>query len=98
MSRIVESDTNCSTVEVTWEPPGSGSRVDIYHYQVVVDLEGTSYTLYDVNTTNINTTMILSHSPYDVNVSFVLSANNCEGRSAPTTLILNNVIISKYKS
>ena len=79
-SRIVESYTNYSTVEVTWEPLGNDSRVDFYHYFVIVDSEDTSYSLYDVKTTN--TTAILSILPYDVNITFFLSASNsCGGNS-----------------
>ena len=94
VSRVLESDTNYSIVEVKWEPPDNDSRADFYHYQVVVDSEGTTHTLNDVNTTN--TGAIVCNSPYNVNTSFVLSANNCEGRSAPITLVLN-ITIGKYK-
>ena len=45
MSRVLESDTNYFTVEVTWEPLGNDSRVDFYHFKVVADSERISYTL-----------------------------------------------------
>ena len=86
----MESYTNYSTVEVTWEPPrpDNNSRVDFYHYQVIVDMEGTSYMLYNVKTTN--TTVILSDFPYNVNVTFLLSANDrCGGKSKPILLFMN---------
>ena len=61
MSRVLECDTNYSTIEVTWDPPDNDSRVDSYHYQVVVDLDATnhSYTLsqYSTTTTTTNTTV-----------------------------------------
>lgn len=72
-----ESDTNYSTVEVTWQPLDNNSRVDFYHYQIIADMEGTTHILYDVNTTNTST--ILYDLLRDSNISFVLFANNCEG-------------------
>ena len=49
-SRVLESDTDYSTVEVTWEPPSNNSRVDFYHVEVIADSEGINYTLYAVET------------------------------------------------
>ena len=91
MSRILESDNNYSTVEVTWEPPGnnSNSRIGIYHYQLVDYLGGT---LHEANTTNTTVTVTISGLLYNIiNISFILSANYCGRRSTPVTLILNNV-------
>ena len=87
-SRVLESGTDYSTIEVTWEPPGNDSRVDFYQYQVVDSSEGASVS-YQANTTN--TTAILFC--YGINISFVLIANNCEGTSAPVTYA---IYIGKY--
>jgi hypothetical protein len=88
MSRVLESDTNCSTVEVTWEPPGNDSRVHLYHFKIVDDLEGINYTLYTVETTN--TTVVLSIFPSNVNITIFLSAmDSCGGESIPAVLFLS---------
>ena len=98
MSRILESDTNYSIVEVTWEPPNelNGSRVKFYHYKIV-DLEGTSYTLHDAKTTNTSTIVLISIPFY---VTFFLSAtDNCGGKSIPKALLLNysGKVVNKYR-
>ena len=70
-----------------WEFPDNDSRVDFYHYQLIfVDSWGQANTSYQANTTN--TTVILSGILYNLNISFVLFANNCEGKSAPVNLAL----------
>ena len=71
---------------MTWEPydQGSNTRVDsIYHYHVVY----LGRTNYEANTTN--TTVILSGLPHNTNISFIVSASNCEGKSLPITLTIN---------
>ena len=91
MSRVLESDTNYSTIEVTWEPLGNDSRVDFYHFEVVADSEGTNHILYAVKTTN--TTVILSMFPYNnINITVFLSAtDNCGTRSVPAVLFMNYI-------
>ena len=82
-SRVLEYYSNHSTVEVTWKPPDNDSRVEYYLYQVIDSLEGVNMS-YEANTTN--TTVILSDV---LNILFILSANNCEGKSAPAFLVIN---------
>lgn len=83
-SRIVECQTNGSTIQVTWEP-SNGSRVDFYHYQFIDYL--TDIPLSDSNTTN--TTVVLSGIPCSINIlSFVISAHNCEGESTRVTILI----------
>ena len=83
MSRVLESDTNYSLIEMTWEPPGNHSKVDFYHYQVVVDLEAMSYSCILYNTTTTNTTAVLSiQLLYGGNVSFSLSVINYCGEKS----------------
>ena len=91
-SRLLESDTqsNHSTVEVTWEPPSNDTRVDFYHFKVVAESEGTNGTLYTVETPN--TTVIVSIFPYNVNITLFLSAtDNCGTRSVPAVLFVNYI-------
>lgn len=96
MSRVLESNTNYSIVEVTWEPPDNNSKVDFYHYQVVVDLEGTSYTLYESDVKTTNTTVVLSILPNNVNITFFLSTtDSCGRKSIPVALFMN--IIGKSR-
>ena len=86
MSRVLESDANYSTVEVTWEPPGNDSRVNFYHFKVVADSEETNYTLYAGETPN--TTVVFSVVPYNVNITVFLSAmDSCGARSIPAVLL-----------
>ena len=81
----MESGTNYSTVEVTWEPSGNDSRVDFYHFEVVADSKGTNYTLYTVETPN--TTVTLS---YNVNITIFLSAtDSCGAKSTPVVLFMS---------
>jgi hypothetical protein len=92
----LESDTNCSTVEVTWETPGNDSSVDFYHFKVVADSEGTNYTLYAVETPN--STVVLSVFPYcnNVNITVFLSAtDSCGAKSIPAVLIMSYVVSGK---
>ena len=93
MSRVLESDTNYSTIEVTWEPPDNDSRVDFYHFKVVADSEGISYTLYAVETTN--TTVVLSIFPYtDLNITVFLSImDSCGEKSTPAVLSMSYITI-----
>ena len=79
----MESDTNYSKVEVTWEPMGNNSRVDLFWYHIIYLGRASS----EANTTN--TTVILSGLPHNTNISFVVYAGNCAGKSAPVTLIMN---------
>ena len=82
MSRVLESDTNYSIVEVMWEPPDNDSRVDFYHFEVVADSEGISYTLYAIETPN--TTVVLSIFSSNVSITVFLSAmDSCGTRSVP---------------
>ena len=95
MSRVLESYTNYSRAEVTWEPLGNDSRMDFYHYQVAVYLNGTNCTLYDAETTNTTVTVLLSIFPYNVNttVTFFLSVmDTCGRKSAPTVILFTNYI------
>ena len=90
MSRVLESDANYSTVEVTWEPPGNDSRVNFYHFKVVADSEGINYTMYAVETPN--TTVVLSIFPYNVNITVFLSAmDSCGTKSVPAVLFVNYI-------
>ena len=95
MSRVLESDTNYSRVEVMWEPPGNYSRMDFYHYQVAVYLDETNSTLYDAETANTTVTVLLSILPYNVNttVTFFLSVmDSCGRKSVPTVIPFTNYI------
>ena len=66
-----------------WEPPSNDSCVDFYQYQLIDNLTEVIVS----NTTN--TTAVLSGIPYNVNLSFVISAHNCVGASQPATLSIN---------
>ena len=79
-------DNNSSVVEVMWEPPSNDSRVDFYHYQVV---GAGAIALYQGDTINTTVTLILPDILYDINITFILSANNCEGRSLPVRFVVN---------
>ena len=68
---------------MTWEPPSNDFRVDFYQYQLIDNLTEVIVS----NTTN--TTAVLSGIPYNVNMSFVISAHNCVGASQPATLSIN---------
>ena len=83
MITSVEHHSNYSTVVVMWEPASNDSRVDFYQYQLINSLTEVRVS----NTTN--TTAILSGVPYNVNISFVISAYNCERESEQATLIIN---------
>ena len=82
-SRILEYYINYCTAEVAWEPPSNDSRVDFYQYQVIDNLTEVIVS----NTTN--TTAVLSGIPYNVNMSFVISAHNCVGASQQVVLSIN---------
>ena len=82
-SRILEYYTNSSTVEVMWEPPSNDSRVDFYQYQLINNLTEV------IVSNTANTTAVLSGIPYNVNMSFVISAYNCVGASQPASLVIN---------
>ena len=84
----VEHHSNYSTVVVMWEPASNDSRVDFYQYQLINSLTEVRVS----NTTN--TTAILSGVPYNVNISFVIFAYNCERESEQATLIIN--VAGKY--
>ena len=86
--RVLEYYTNYSKVKLMWDSPDNNSQVDFYHYEVVYSLEGVSIISYNASTTNA--TAIISGIPYDTNTSFILNANNCEGKSAPvySTLVI----------
>ena len=86
-SRILEYHTNSSTVEVMWKPPSNDSRVDFYQYQLIDNLTEVIVS----NTTN--TTAVLSGIPYNVNMSFVISAYTvtCK-RSSPLEILVINII------
>ena len=84
----VEHHSNYSTVVVMWEPASNDSRVDFYQYQLINSLTEVRVS----NTTN--TTAILSGVPYNVNISFVISAYNCERESEQATLLIH--IIGKH--
>ena len=91
-SRVLESDTDYSTVKVTWEPPSNNSRVDFYHVEVVADSEGINYTLYAVETPN--TIVVLSIFPYNVNITiFLFATDSCGARSIPAVLSMSYVAI-----
>ena len=93
MNRVLESDFNYSTVEVTREPLGNDSRVGFFHYQVIVDLEATNYSHTLYNITTANTTVILVVFLYDSNITFSLCAiDHCGGKSSPVVLVMNNII------
>ena len=79
----MEYYTNSSTVEVTWEPPSNDSRVDFYQYQLIDNLTEVIVS----NTTN--TTAVLSGIPDNVNMSFVISAYNCDRPGQQAALIIN---------
>ena len=66
-----------------WEPPSKDSCVDFYQYQLINNLTEVIVS----NTTN--TTAVLSGIPYNVNMSFVISAHNCVGASQQATLSIN---------
>ena len=71
-----------------WEPASNDSRVDFYQYQLINSLTKVGVS----NTTN--TAAILSGVPYNVNISFVISAYNCERESEQATLLIS--IAGKY--
>ena len=73
---------NFSTVEVMWEPPSNDSRVDFYQYQLINNLTKVIVS----NTTN--TTAVLYGIPYNINMSFVISAHNCDQASQQATLVI----------
>ena len=66
-----------------WEPASDDSRVDFYQYQLINNLTEVRVS----NTTN--TTAILSGVPYNVNISFAISAYNCERESEQATLLIH---------
>ena len=84
----VQHHSNYSTVVVMWEPASNDSRVDFYQYQLINSLTEVRVS----NTTN--TTAILSCVPYNVNISFVISAYNCERAGEQSTLLI--IIAGKY--
>ena len=88
--RSVEHHSNYTTIVVMWEPASrsNDSRVDFYQYQLINSLTEVRVS----NTTN--TTAILSGVPYNVNISFVISAYNCERESKQATLLVS--IAGKY--
>ena len=71
------------TAEVTWKQPSNDSRVDFYQYQLIDNLTEVIVS----NTTN--TIAVLSGIPYNVNMSFVISAHNCVGASQQVVLSIN---------
>ena len=87
LSRILEYQTNSSTVEVMWKPPSNDSCVEFYQYQLIDNL--TEVIVF--NTTN--TTAVLSGIPYNVNMSFVISAYTvtCK-RSSPQEILVINIM------
>ena len=87
-SKTVEYHINYSTIIVLWEPPQNDSRVDHYLYKFakVADMSVDEVILIR-NTTN--TTVVLSDIPYGINITFVVSAYNCEGVSAQKVLVIN---------
>ena len=74
---------NSSTIEVMWEPPSNDSCVDFYQYQLIDNLTEVIVS----NTTN--TTAVLSGIPYNVNMSFVISAHNCDRPGQQATIVIN---------
>ena len=90
--RSVEHHSNYSTVVVMWELASNDSRVDFYQYQLINSLTEVRVS----NTTN--TTAILSGVPYNVNISadmsFVISAYNCERAGEQATLLI--IFAGKY--
>ena len=91
VSRVLASSMNYFEAEITWEPPANDSRVDAYHYQVICNVN-TSVILESITTKN--TTVFIDTNGPGVNISFVLTACNCKGRSAPVTLNLATVLDS----
>ena len=82
-SRVLASSTSYySEVEIAWKPSANDSRVDIYHYQVINGMNAS--VILESETTNTNVTVVIDTD--GVNISFVLSACNCKGRSAQVTL------------
>lgn len=69
-------------VVITWNPPADSSRVDYYQYTFVNEPNIT------YNTTNFTNT-VLSDIPYNQEISIVLSAINCLGRSSPVIYTFN---------
>ena len=83
-SEIVECHTNYTTVNVTWAPKLNESSVDFYCYQLIDRL-----THLIILTSNTSDTAVELSIPYDVNISFVISAHNCAGRSSQTSIFIN---------
>ena len=83
-SEIVERHTNYTTVNVTWAPKLNESKVDFYCYQLIDNL-----THLPMLTSNTSHTAVELSIPYDVNMSFVISAHNCAGRSSQIAVFID---------
>lgn len=86
--KVEEYHHNSSTVIVNWNRR-TGNRVDFYHYHIITDNNHTEQLIV------YNTSATLSEIPYNTNVLFSLTANNCIGDSSPVEHI---IYISKYQS
>ena len=74
---------------MTWESPrlSNYSRVDFYCYQIMAE-EG-ALPIQDLVFNTIDTEVVLSGIPYNIEISFVISAYNCQGASAEVSLVIN---------
>ena len=80
-NRIMECSNSSVTISVTWVAPND-SRVDFYHYQLQI-VDDMNNTLMDVSNTTEDIMVVFPglHIPHNVNISFILSAHNCNGAS-----------------
>ena len=73
---VDEYYANYSKVIVSWDSPPDNVRVDYYQYHLTYEPLMTQNNV-------TNTSQILSNVPYNENITFVLVAANCIGKSSP---------------
>ena len=78
----MEYNANYSVVNFTWAP-NNGSMVDFYHYQLV-----DGFTDLPILISNTTSTTVELSIPYNVNVTFLISAYVCESESAQVALAI----------
>ena len=88
---LQDYQSDCSTVEITWNPPlNHDPQVDYYHYEVIGSrrLNESQVHMMTVDNTS-STSATLEDIPYNRDLTFSLSAVNCVGTSSPITYHIN---------
>lgn len=87
LESVIETYHNhFSTVLFTWDAPDDSSRVDYYQYQI--PSESNMISIYNTS----NNSALVSEIAYNKNVTFLVLAGNCIGKS---TMQMKTVYISR---